>query len=243
MTDESKTGTLIDQMFSVGAHFGYTKMRRHPSARPFIFGAKNKVEIIDLGKTNEMLLEAKKFVKELASNGGTLLFVGGKNEAQNIVHEAAESINMPYVAGRWIGGTITNFSEIKKRIARLEELRDQRDKGTLAEKYTKKEQLLISREITKLESFYGGMLGMKDTLPKVLFIIDTKHEDTAVREARVKKIPIVGLLNSDCDLDLIDYPIIANDATAASIAFFVNEIVASYKEGLASPKVEDVTKK
>lgn len=236
MTDEVKTGNLIDQMFDVGAHFGYSKARRHPSARPFIFGAKNKVEIIDLGKTNDMLLEAKNFVKDFASNGGTLLFVGGKNEARDIVRAAAESINMPYVAGRWIGGTLTNFVEIKKRISRLEELREQRDKGTLAEKYTKKEQLLISREIVKLESFYGGMLEMKDVLPKAIFIVDTKHENTAVLEARVKNIPIVGLSNSDCDLDLIDHPIIANDATSASISFFVNEIVASYKEGLSTKK-------
>lgn len=249
MTDETKTGNIVDRMFDVGAHFGYSKARRHPSARPFIFGAKNKVEIIDLGKTNDMLADAKAYVKELGQNGGTLLFVGGKNEAQSIVKTAAESVNMPYVAGRWIGGTITNFSEIKKRISRLESLREQRDKGTLAEKYNKKELLLISREIAKLELFYGGLMEMKETLPKAIFVIDTRHEDIAVKEAIVKKIPIVGLLNSDCDMDLINYPIIANDATSASISLFVDEIVASYKEGLASqkvptaPKVEEVTKK
>lgn len=236
MDDEIKTGNLIDRMFNVGAHFGYSKARRHPSAKPFIYGSKNRVEIIDLGKTTDLLDEAKKFVKELASNGGTLLFVGGKNEAQNIVRSAAESINMPFVAGRWIGGTLTNFVEIKKRIARLESLRDQRDKGTLAEKYTKKEQLLISREIVKLESFYGGLLEIKDKLPDAMFVIDTKHEETAVREAKVKNIPIVGLLNSDCDMDLVKYPIIANDATGASISLFVDEIVESYKEGISSKK-------
>lgn len=237
MTDEVKTGNLIDRMFSVGAHFGYSKARRHPSARPFIFGSKNRVEIIDLEKTSQMLADAKEFVKDLGSKGGTLLFVGGKNEAKTIVKNAAESINMPYVAGRWIGGTITNFPEIKKRIARLESLREQRDKGTLAEKYNKKELLLISREITKLESFYGGLIEMKDLLPKVIFVVDSKHEDIAVREAKVKNIPIVGLLNSDCDLDMVDYPVIANDATSASISLFVDEIVASYKEGISSQKV------
>lgn len=226
-TDES----LIDSMFAVGAHFGYSKSRRHPSIKPYIFGVKNWVEIIDLEKTSGLLSSAKEFVKMLGAEGKTILFVGGKNEAKETVEQGALSIDAPYVAGRWIGGTITNFSEIKKRIDKMEDLSSKMDKGELAQKYTKKEQLMLSREINNLKENFFGIRKMTE-IPDALFIVDTKKENTAVREAKQKRIPIIGLLNSDSNITDIDYPIVANDATRTSIKFFVDEIVASYKEGL-----------
>lgn len=223
----------IDRMFAVGAHFGYSKSRRHPSISPYIFGAKNWVEIIDLEKTNNLLDSAKEFAKKLGKEGKKILFVGSKNEAKKAVEEGAISINMPHVTGRWIGGTLTNFSEIKKRINRMEDLSSKKEKGEFTQKYTKKEQLMFSREIDNLKGNFFGIRTMTE-VPNALFIADTKKENTAVREAMQKGVPIIGLLNSDSDLTDIDYPIVANDANRASIKFFIDEIVEAYKSGADS---------
>ena len=226
-----KNNETINQLFKVGAHFAYTKSRRHPSAKPFIFGAKNKIEIFDLEKTKDLLAAAKNFVQSVAETGGMILFVGGKNEARLAVKNAATSIGMPYVAGRWIGGTLTNFPQIRKRVQKLEDLTKQREKGELA-KYTKKERLLIDREIAKLEQFFSGLAPMRE-LPKAVFVIDSKREHIAVEEAAVVGVPVLSLSGSDCDLKKIMYPIPGNDTAMASIQFFVNEIISAYKGGLA----------
>ncbi|MBT3282741.1 30S ribosomal protein S2 [bacterium] len=230
--EESKANAAsIDRMFAVGAHFGYSKSRRHPSIKPYIFGVKNWVEIIDLEKTNELLESAKEFAKQLGAEGKTLLFVGSKNEAKEAVKEGADSISMPHVTGRWIGGTITNFSEIKKRISKMDELSTKKDKGELAQKYTKKEQVMLDREINNLKENFFGIKDITD-IPHALFIIDTKAEEIAMKEAKAKGIPVIGLLNSDSNLNDVDYPIVANDANQASIKFFIEEIIASFKEGI-----------
>lgn len=219
----------IDEMFKAGAHFGYSKTRRHPSVASYIFGVKNKVEVIDLEKTEELLSKAVEFVFNLAKEGRQILFVGGKNEARGALKFAAESIGMPFVDGRWIGGTLTNFPEIKKRLTKLEDLVKQKEKGELS-KYTKKERLMIDREIANLERFFSGISSMKD-LPKALFIIDSKKEEIAVTEARKMNIPVVALTGTDCDISLINYPIVANDSSVSSITFFANEIAKAYKKG------------
>ena len=222
---------IIDRMFRVGAHFGYSRSRRHPSVAPFIFGAKNRTEIFDLEKTQVLLDEAKAFAKGIASSGKKLLYVGGKNEAQDVVRAAAVSVGMPFVAGRWIGGTITNYGEIRRRIERLEKLTSQREKGELS-KYTKRERLLIDRDIGRLEENFKGLLLLKE-LPGALLVVDTKREAVAVAEARKAGIPIIGIANSDCDIDGVNYPVVGNDATQASVKFFVDEISAAFKEGLS----------
>ena len=225
----AKNTELIESMFKVGAHFGYSKSRRHPSMAPYIFGAKNKVEIFDLEKTSESLTETKEFIVKCGKEGKKILFVGGKNEARDAVRVGATTISMPYVAGRWIGGTITNFSEIKKRIERLSELMEKREKGELS-KFTKLEQLHIDREIENLNKTFGGLRSMK-ALPDVLFVVDAKQEDIAVSEAKKAGIPIVGILNSDCNMNDVSYHLIGNDAGIASIQFFVSLVVDAYKEG------------
>lgn len=226
---------LIDRMFTAGAHFGYSKSRRHPSTAPYIFGLKNRVEIFNLEKTSDLLSGAKEYMKMMGAQKKTILFVGGKNEARSTILKAAEELNMPYVNGRWIGGTLTNFSEIKKRIDRLKELIEQKDKGELEAKYTKKEQLLLDREITDLKTTFGGVISLVG-LPDALVIVDTKKEDIAFSEAKVKKLPVVGLLNSDSNMKKVDYPIVANDASQKSIGFVIDELVASYNEGVNEPK-------
>lgn len=219
----------MDKMFSVGAHFGYSKSRRHPTTKPYIFGMKNRVEIFDLEKTQTTLEKAKQFVRELGATGKSILFVGGKSESKDAVKQGALAIDMPYVAGRWIGGTITNFAGIRARVEKLLTLRSQKEKGELS-KYTKKERLLIDREIERLERFFEGIIGLPH-LPAALFVVDPRKEHIAIAEAKKHRIPVIALANSDCDLSVVDYAIVGNDAAIASIKFFVTEIVESYKEG------------
>lgn len=229
MTEKQETGNLIEKLFQVGAHFGYTKSRRHPTAKKFIFGTKNRIEIFDLEKTEENLKKAKEFVGSVAKEGGQILFLGGKSESASMVKKAAEDIDMPYVTGRWVGGTLTNFDEIKKRVEKLEDLVSQKEKGELA-KYTKKERILIDREIEKLEDYFGGLRSMKK-IPKALFVVDSKKEHIAVKEAKEVGLPVISISGSDCDFSLIDYPIPANDSSRHSVEFLMNEIVSAYKEG------------
>lgn len=224
-----KNEGLITDMFTAGAHFGYSRSRRHPSAKPFIFGVKSGVEILDLEKTSVELECAKDFIKSLAKGAKQILFVGTKNEAKKAVEDGALSIDMPFVAERWVGGVLTNFPEIKKRVALLEDLRAKREKGELAI-YTKKERLLIDKDIERLERNFAGIVSMKD-LPVALFVIDPKKESIAVKEAQFLGIPIVALANSDCNLKEVEFPIPGNDSSVSSISFFVGQIVQAFKDG------------
>lgn len=231
-TAEEKLPKDIQEMFTAGAHFGFSKSRRHPSFKSFIYGQKNTTEIVDLEKTESMLAKALTYVGTLATDKKIILFVGGKSEAKEIIKRGAESIGAPYVSGRWIGGTITNFDQIKKRIARLDDLESKKDKGELA-KYTKKERLLIDREIANLERFFGGIRSLKK-VPDALFVIDSKKEHIAVTEALKFKIPVIALLSTDCDLNVATYPIPANDSSRSSIEYFVNKVTEAYKEKISN---------
>jgi small subunit ribosomal protein S2 len=219
----------VEAMFKVGAHFGYTKSRRHPSTSNYIFGAKNRIEIFDLEKTSTLLEKAKQFVEATAAAGKQILFVSGKREAVSSLRDAAMKIDQPYVAGRWIGGTLTNFEQIQKRVTRFEKLTMEKEKGLLA-KYTKKERLLIDREIAKLKERFGGITNMK-AKPAAVFIIDVNQEDNAVNEALAEKLPIVSLSSSDCDISKIAFPIPANDNGVQSINYILAELVAAYQAG------------
>lgn len=238
--ETTTTNPLVDRLFAVGAHFGYTRTRRHPSVTPFIFGTKNRVEIFDLEETSKLLERAKEFVKGLGQEKKMILFVGGKQEAQKVVRDKAVELGMPHVTGRWIGGTITNFEQMKKRIARLEELREKREKGAF-EKYTKRERLEFDRDIEALEQVFGGLLPMKEHLPAAMFAIDAKREHIAVKEARDRGIPVVALMSSDGNINNVAYPVVGNDSAVKSIAFFVDEIAAAYQEGLKQPKTPAAT--
>lgn len=229
MDTNIKNEKLITDMFAAGAHFGYSRSRRHPSAKPFIFGTKSGVEILDLEKTSVELEHAKEFIKSLAKGSKQVLFVGTKNEAKKVVEDGALSIDMPFVAERWVGGVLTNFPEIKKRVALLEDLRAKREKGELA-MYTKKERSLIDKDIERLEKNFSGIVSMKD-LPAVLVVIDPKKESIAVKEAQFLNIPIVALANTDCNLKEVEFPVPGNDSSVSSITFFVGQIVQAFKDG------------
>jgi small subunit ribosomal protein S2 len=231
-----KPNTTIDSMFKAGTHFGFSRSRRHPTVTPYIFGVKNKVEIFDLEKTSLLLVEAKKFIASVAAEGKQIVLVGGKHEARAAIRAAALSINMPFVEDRWVGGTFTNFKEVRKRIDKLEKLEDQREKGELV-KYTKKERLMIDREIDRLSHLFSGIASIKE-MPKAVFVVDSRAEKIAVKEAQDMGIPVIALAGSDCDISGITYPIVGNDASQESIRFFVNEIVKAYEEGKSAKKVE-----
>jgi small subunit ribosomal protein S2 len=220
----------LEELFKVGAHYAYGKSRRHSSAKPFIFGTKNRTEIFDLEKTNQSLEVALDFIRTLASEGKTILLASSKPEAKEVIIAAGESLGLPYVAGRWIGGTFTNTMEIKKRVAVLVDLTEKKAKGELV-KYTKKERLLIDRKIAKLEKMYSGLLEMKAT-PAALFVVDSKEEAIAVTEAIQMKIPVISLSNSDCNLKALDFAIPGNDSAKASIAYFVGKVADAYREGV-----------
>ena len=229
MSKVATDNKTITNLLEVGAHFGFGKSRRHPTMGEYIYGSKNKTDIFDLEKTSVVLETALEFVKKLGESKGSLLLVGGKNEARDIVKEGAEGLNMPYVDGRWIGGTLTNFSIIRKRVDTMLDLMSQREKGELS-KYTKKERLMIDRKIDKLHNFFHGLVNLT-ALPKAVFIVDPRYEDTAFREARQLKIPVIALCGSDNDIKNIDYPIPGNDSARKSIQYFVNAVASAYKGG------------
>ena len=220
---------IIQKMFDVGAHFGYSRGKRHPSMVPVMFGVKNRVELFDLEKTKDYLAKAKACAEKIGAEGKQLLFVSGKHEARAIVKAEAVALGAPYVAGRWLGGTLTNFGQMKLRMAKLVDLRDKKIKGELA-KYTKKEQLIIDREVAILEDMFAGLLPMA-TLPGAVFVIDSTAEKTAVAEAGKIKVPVIALMSSDCDLESAQYPIPANDSATSSMQYFVKEIASSFRMG------------
>lgn len=236
MIAEKKIQTVLDTLFTAGAHIGYSKARRHPSMKPFIFGAKNRVEVIDLEKTSVMLDQAKEFVAGLATEGKKILFVGTKAEARQWMREGAESAGLPYITERWIGGLFTNFPEVKKRIAELRDISAKKESGELGG-YTKKERLLLDRKLAKLSRDFGGVVDM-ETTPEAIFVIDPKKEKIAITEAEKLHIPVVALASSDCDVKHLAHPIPGNDASSASIKFFVDEIVFAYRNA-PKPKKEE----
>jgi len=220
-------GVSVDDLFGVGTHFGYSRTRRHPSVRPYIFGTKNKIDIIDLDKTLPMLERALTFVEGLGKEGKIILFVGNKKEAGKAVVDVATMLDMPYVADRWIGGTLTNFAEIRKRVARLEDLMSKKETGEL-DVYTKKERGLIDKEVSNLTKRFWGIVKIK-RLPSAVLVIDSKKEEIALREAKKMGIPVISLSNSDCDIGLVDYPVVANDSAIRSIEFFLHKVADVYR--------------
>ena len=219
----------IKALHDAGTHVGFTRTRRNPSSVPFLYDTKDKTDIFDLEQTHKRLADACAFVSGLVQSGKSVLFVGGKHEAQGAIKSTAERVGAPYVAGRWIGGTLTNFKNIRKRIERLEKLTADRDSGDLS-KYTKRERLMIDREIEELTGRFGGIVSMKD-LPAALFVVDPRHEKTAVAEANQMKIPVIALASSDCDFSLVQHPIPGNDTSVRSISLVVGEMGTAIEEG------------
>lgn len=219
----------VQELYDAGVHFGYARARRHPSASPFLFGTKDRTDIFDLEETKKRLDAASGFLSSISGAGKMILFVGGKPEAHALVESAAHQVGQPYVAGRWIGGTLTNFKNIRKRIERLLQLEKERESGEL-EKYTKRERLMIDREIEELRARFGGLVSMAE-MPAVLFVVDSRHEHTAVQEAKQLNIPVVALSSSDCDFSQVRFPIPGSDTSVRAIRYVVNAVVDAIQEG------------
>lgn len=207
---------------NAGLQYGYSRTRRHPSIKTFIEGNYNGVDFIDLTKTEEQLKNAISFLTSIHNAGKVILFVGVKPEVRQIIKEVALSLNAPYISERFIGGTLTNFPQIKKRVEKLHELLKKKETGELSV-YTKKEQLLIQRDIDRLDRDFGGISSLTN-LPAAIVIIDPRHEDMCVKEAARLHIPVVALSNTDCNIDSIEYPIVGNDGSVASVRLVLEAI-------------------
>lgn len=219
----------MKQLLEAGVHFGHQTKRWNPKMKPYIFGARNGIYIIDLQKTVTLFDEAYRFVVDIVANGGKVLFVGTKKQAQDSIEEESKRCEMFYVNKRWLGGALTNFRTIKKNIQKLKDLEIMKADGRL-EQLSKKEALVIEREIKKLEYNLGGIKEM-EKLPGIMFIIDPKKERIAAAEARKLGIPSVGLLDTNCDPDDIDYIIPGNDDAIKAIRLFNSKIADACIEG------------
>lgn len=241
MSTIKNKNTFIDQLFQAGSHFGFKKSRRHPSVVPFVFTTKDGNDIFDLEKTAVLLDAAKEVIKEAGLQGKTVLFVGTKDEASKLVKDAAEKVEAPYATNRWIGGMLTNFSEIKKRINRLEVLTSEQESGELERKYKKKERVVLGREAAKLTYNFFGISKMQK-LPDMMLVVDPRHDSIAVAEAKERNIPVMAILSSDCDATKIKYPVIGNDSLQTSVKLLLNELTDAFAEGKAAhvPKPVEV---
>lgn len=217
-----KEETLIKKMAEAGVHFGHKKSRKNPRMDPYIHILRNNIYIIDLVASARKLEEALNFIKETVKKGGVILFVGIQPQAKKLTQEAAEECNMPYVVERWLGGTLTNFKTIHKRIEYLRDL-EKKKKAKELEKYTKKEQMLFDQEIEKLNKNLGGIKNM-DKLPDAVLVLSINKNPAVIREAQRKKIPLIGLADTDSDPTLADYPIPSNDDAVSVLKFMLEQV-------------------
>jgi len=221
--DIEKILPSLDEMLKAGVHFGHRISKWNPQMEPYIFTNRNNVHIIDLEKTREKLNEALKFIQKIKDKKGVILFVGTKVSAKEITRQIAEKCQMPYVNERWLGGTLTNFKVISQRLEHFRDLEDKKKKGEL-KKYTKKEQHQFGVELQKLEKQFGGIKEMTK-LPEALLVVDVQKEKLAVKEAKMKGIPIIGLCDTNSDPSAIDYPIPVNDDAITSLKLILGTIV------------------
>ena len=220
----------MKQLLEAGVHFGHQTSRWNPKMKPYIFGARNGIHIIDLQQTVSMFKDLEAVVRDLAASGGHVLFVGTKKQAQDAIREEATRCGMYYVHNRWLGGTLTNFTTIRQSIERLRKIEEMENDPKVVEALTKKEMLGLSREKDKLEQSLGGIKAMKK-LPDAIFVIDPKQEEIAVKEARKLGVPVIAVIDSNCDPDMIDYKVPGNDDAIRAIRLFCSAIAEAVIEG------------
>ena len=219
----------MKELLEAGVHFGHQTRRWNPKMKPYIFGARNGIHIIDLQKTVSLFATANDFLVNTVADGYSLLYVGTKKQAHESIVEESERCGMFYVVNRWLGGTLTNFQTIRKSVGRLKELESMKNDGTL-NRYTKKEALKMEKELVKLEKALGGIKDM-DELPGAVFIVDPKKENIAVKEARKLGIPVIAIADTNCDPDEIDYIIPGNDDAIRAIRLICSKIADACIEG------------
>jgi len=220
----------IKQLLEAGSHFGHQTRRWNPQMRKYIFGVRSGIHVIDLTQTAEQLEEAEKAIRKITEDGGKVLFVGTKRQAQAIIKKEADGAGMPYVTERWLGGLLTNFRTIRSRVERLKELEAGLESGDFASKYNKKEVLDLTNEKDHLLRIFGGIKQM-DELPKAVFVVDMTRDHIAIAEARNLGITVVGVADSNANPELADYPIAANDDAIKSIQLITGRIATAAAEG------------
>ncbi len=221
----------MKDLLECGVHFGHQTRRWNPKMKKYIFGVRKNIYIIDLQKTLRYFRNTYQIVVDAASEGKVILFVGTKKQARNSVRESAERCGMPYVDNRWLGGMLTNFPTIQKSIRKLDIIEEMQENGQI-EMLTKKEALMLTRQKAKLQAYLGGIRHMKK-LPDMLFVVDAVKEHIAIQEARNLNIPVIAPLDTNCDPDLIDFPIPGNDDAIRAIQLFCREMAAAINEGKA----------
>jgi small subunit ribosomal protein S2 len=221
----------VKDLLDAGVHFGHQTKRWNPRSKPYIFDHRQGVSIIDLGKTHVALQQACDFIENLVADGGVALFVGTKRQAQDIVREAATTVGMPYCVNRWLGGTLTNFTTIKRSIAKYKNYQQMETSGEMA-KLPKKEESAVKREMARMQRNFDGILEMAD-LPGALFVVDINHEDIAVAEAKRCGIPCIALVDTNSDPTTVTHPIPGNDDAVKSIRIIVDTMVEAVQKGLA----------
>lgn len=219
----------LDELLNSGAHFGHQTRRWNPKMEEYLYGSENGVHIFDLTKTKPLIEEALAFLTKSVADGKVVLLLGTKKQIKEKVKEVAEKVDVPYVNERWLGGIISNFGQMKKSIKKMEEMKEGMATGAY-NKYTKKERLLIDREIARLGRFFGGIATLEN-IPDVLFVIDTKREAGAVREADFRKVPVVGIVDSNSDPDIVDYPIPMNDDASKALEYVLELVGEAIMEG------------
>lgn len=219
------------QLLDSGVHFGHQTRRWNPKMKRFIFTERNGIYIIDLQQSLSFIDRAYEFVKETVAHGGTVLFVGTKKQAQEAIAEQATRVNQPYVNHRWLGGMLTNFQTVSKRVARMKELEEINFEDVAGSGHTKKELLLLQRELEKLQANLGGIRNLTKT-PSIIWVVDTKKEHLAVDEAKKLGIPVVAILDTNCDPDEVDFPIPGNDDAIRSVNLLTRVIADAVAEGL-----------
>ena len=229
----------MKQLLEAGVHFGHQTRRWDPRMAEYIFQARNGIHIIDLQKTSKKLDEAYEFMKEQAEEGKTVLFIGTKKQAQDCMKEAAEKCGMYYVNQRWLGGMLTNFNTIQGRVARLKELETMAEDGTF-DVLPKKEVVLLRKEMDKLNKNLGGIKEMTE-IPGVMFVVDPKKEHIAIQEARKLNIPVVGLVDTNCDPNDVDYVIPGNDAAIRAVKLITDVMANAIIEGKQGESLESDT--
>jgi small subunit ribosomal protein S2 len=232
---ESNT-SLQQQLLEAGVHFGHLKKKWNPKMLPYIFAEKKGIHIIDLNKTVEGLQETAAIMKQMAKAGKKILFVATKKQAKEIVTECAQRVNMPYVTDRWLGGMLTNFNTVRKSVKKMQSIEKMLNDGTF-DSITKKERLQLSRDKEKMEKVLGGIATMS-RIPAALFMVDIGHEHIALAEARRLGVMTIGVVDTNCDPNKVDYFIPANDDATKSIAIITQYITAAIAEGLAERQAE-----
>jgi small subunit ribosomal protein S2 len=228
-TNISERVVSMRQLLETGVHFGHQTKRWNPKMAPYIYTARNDIHVIDLHKTLMHINKAYDYIVENVSKGANVLFIGTKKQAQTAIEEEAKRCGMPYVSNRWLGGMLTNFETIRKSIKKMEEIESWKESG-LFDAFVTKEQSVLNKRLGKLHFHFNGIREMK-SLPDIIFIIDTKKEEIAVHEANLLNIPIVGVVDTNCDPNVIDFPIPANDDAIRTIKLLVSVVSTAVEEG------------